>query len=552
MVTAAERLLSAVLRAVCVILFLAGPAGVAYGQTDYSLRMRALGTDLSGIVDDPISDAFRNPARVGGMSGTQVYAGQLPGRAFSFVFPELRSYWYAPIPEERIELYDYSWNYVRSQSYTPLSFSVLTRLPGSMPFSATVEVAASGRNRMEETVYLSPDGVPIFEDLEEIGYGPSNRNDFYHVLVDLALSGSPPQDNSRSTGLRVTVSYDNYEWADAWSTYEIETDVEDLTELVSDLDSRLQEKKYDETDASLNFGLFRPGSTLRELLTGVGVTRRTGTQHYGRTEIFDQDYDGNGEDPYGFRPVYTYDRSLFESNRDYRALRVSGAAVFDLGAGVRTKHSITWSEGRGDGAAAYRVDDEFYDGIISQVYNEVVDYTYDGDTRQYMLSSTIGLAGEVYNGLTAAVGSRIFYVSSAFEEDADGSAGIRFVRFDTSLSVETPFQQRVRYGGEGLQLHVPASLEWEIHSYLTFRLGLLFTASRLDYDASGRQSADLLGVQLPFDDLSRNEENHVIYSTSVSSVVGFALNLKEKILVDFLDTNAGEVGFSYVSVRYKF
>jgi hypothetical protein len=560
MVTELKKFLSAAIKAVfspavaCATLVFAFSTGVAHGQTGYSLRMHALGAALSGIVDDAISDAYRNPARVGGVSGTRsgLYAGLLPGRALYLPFPELTSYWYDPVPREGVEIHYWSSHYLESRSYTPWAFTFFESLGGSMPLSATVEVAVSGDELTEETTSLYPDGFPVFDDIEQDARGNSRHSDFYHLLLDVAFAGSRPRADSRSTGVRLTMRYDAYKRADGRSYHEIETGVGNLTELVSDLDAWVVEEKYDEFDASLNFGLFRPGSTLRELVVGAGLVRQTGIGHNGRVEIYDEDFDGNGEDPYGFRPVYTYQRSLFESDRDYRALRLTGAMVLELGSGVRTTHSASWSEGYGDGRGFYRVDDEIYDGIVNELYNEALGHTYDGDTRQYLFTSAIGIAEEVYDGITVAAGARAYYRHSEFEEDADGPAEVRYVRPDTTFLMKSLFGQRIWHSGEWISLSVPASVEWEINSYLDLRIGLLFGASRREYEGGNRQSAEMLGEQIPFDDLSKRDEHYIAYSTGVSAVVGFALNLKERLILDFLDTSAGDFGFSYVSIRYDF
>jgi hypothetical protein len=516
--------------------------------------MRALGTVLSGIVDDSISDAYRNPARIGDVSGvnTKLYAGLQPDRALSLAFPEFQSDFYDPVPTEGFYLYSYTSDFLIARNYRPLSFSLFTRLRDKLPLSATVEIAVSGDDDLDDNSYVRPDHFPIIEDIEGRELDRTHGQDLYHAQVDLALSGSTPRENSRSTGVRMTARYDTYEWYDTFSRNWIEAQIENPTELESDLYATVQRKKFEEFDASVNFGLFRPGSVVREVIAGAGITKQTGSQNSGRVDIFDQDYDGNGEDPYGFRPVYTYERGLFESNRDYRIFRVFGAAIFAWRPWLRTKHGFSWSEGNGDGSALYRVDDEIYDGFVNEFYNESVDNIYDGDTRRYTATSTIGFVNEVFEGITFAAGTDVSYINSEFEENADGDADVGYVRPETTLTVESPFRQRIWYTSDQLYLHVPASVEWEVNSYLNLRVGLFFNASRREIEVSERQSADLLGVQLPFDHLSLHDGHYVVYATGVSSVLGFTVNLRERLVLDFLDTSTSDLGFSNLTVTYTF
>jgi hypothetical protein len=232
-------------------------------------------------------------------------------------------------------------------------------------------------------------------------------------------------------------------------------------------------------------------------------------------------------------------------------LHVSSSAVIEWGNKVRTKHSLSWSECGGDGGALFYLDDEVYNGIDINLFNELLDYTYDGKIRRYSIGSTIGYADEVYEGITLAVGARGFYENYEFDEDASGAAQIAVAGMDT-ISMETPYSQGIVYGAERLRFDLPASLEWRIKSFFVARLGLFFSAYRFDYEYSRYQSAEIVGYSLPFDDISRRERRNIQYSTGVSSRLGFEFNLKDKLIVDLLNTDTRYLGFSYVSLRYRF
>ena len=68
-------------RHLTVLLLLTLLAGPAAGQNDYSLRIRALGVDLAGLVTDVYTDAYLNPARLAVFESTEIYAALHPGRA---------------------------------------------------------------------------------------------------------------------------------------------------------------------------------------------------------------------------------------------------------------------------------------------------------------------------------------------------------------------------------------------------------------------------------------------------------------------------------------
>jgi hypothetical protein len=530
---------------------------MAHGQTDYSMRMQALGIPLSGIIDDPISDAYRNPARVGGLEGTQVYIGIFPSRRLILPFPKhsLDQWWSRPqvLPQENINLDTYQGTIAEGRWYYPLSFSCFAPVLGDLPLSATLEVYVSGEDDLGayDEATLRSAGLPEFEYVEYRTRVDPNHSNFTHALLDLALAGATPAPDSRSSGLRLTARYDAYDYAGANEDRRVRTGPFGLSELVSDYNYSVGEMKYEEMETSLSLGLFRSGSMLREIVFNTGILIQNREQRQGRTEIDDEDFDGNGRDPLGSTPRYRYLDSRFDSNRDYLSVRGSCAALLEWSPRVRSKHSIAWSEGRGDGSALFHVDNVDNEGFVSYVFNELIDYAYDGKIREYSAGSTVGFVDEVYDDVTLAVGAQGSYRYYEFDEDAVGAADVYTASLDTTV-MNPPYEHGIVNSAEWLDLNIPVSLEWQIKRCFTARIGIMFNARRTDLKLSKYQSTEIMDYAQPFDDVFRREHRNIQYRTGVSSVIGFGFKLKDRLNVDLLDTSPGAFRFEYVTVRYRF
>lgn len=101
-------------------------------------------------------------------------------------------------------------------------------------------------------------------------------------------------------------------------------------------------------------------------------------------------------------------------------------------------------------------------------------------------------------------------------------------------------------------LAVPASVEWEIKPYFTCRVGLFFSALRSETKTTGLQSGELLFRTTEFRDLAGDAHHVIDYSTGVGSVLGFEINLRDKLFLDYYDSSTSNFGFEYVSLRYRF
>lgn len=531
-----------------VVVVLLHAAAPAYGQTDYSLRMHVLGPPLTGIVDDVITDAFRNPGRLGGVAGNQFYLGQFPTHGYIIPFPEVGTYLRYPIHNESFDRYSTSL----VARVTPLAFSLFTTLGESTPVLIAFETDAGGSERVDTKTAITPEGFPFYEEVARDVTADPNRNDLTHFLFALSVAGSAPEYGSRSAGAGLKVRYDMYGYMDGNSNRTFTSGGYAPTDIEYRSYGNMLDRGYEEVEAELRAGVFRPGSRVRELVAGAGFTRQTGHYTARRIDIYDEDYDGNGLDNWGLLPTYRYESGDFESNRDYRDVKVFGSLIVEWTEKVRSKHSLSWAEGRGDGGARYLFDDEYYADVTTDVLNETIGYRYDGDRRQYSFSSTIGLVEEVIEAVTISAGVRIRYSGYEFDENGSGAVEAGLTLDDSTYGLETPYDQNQSCRSEVIVMDAPVSLEWKVTSYFTVRLGLLFDASRSEYKTAGRQRVDVVAETLPITELFRYEYRANSYSTDLNSTLGFEFNLRNRLIIDLYDTYAGDIGFSYISARYLF
>ena len=131
----------------------------ASAQTSYSLRIYSLGESFAGLIDDPQSDAFLNPARVGDLRDRQLYMAKLPAGSTTFYYPDnygSMSYAYSSLPPEAPpgEI-DYKW----PETYTPYTLGFVTPVTETVKLSLSLEAAAKGDDDLEGSEVLQVRGV---------------------------------------------------------------------------------------------------------------------------------------------------------------------------------------------------------------------------------------------------------------------------------------------------------------------------------------------------------------------------------------------------------
>ena len=235
--------------------------GDAVAQTDYSPRIRSMGTGLAGIVDDPFTDAFLNPARIGDMPGRGAWFGRLPAHSILFLYPGYRDHYFYGISLFPPEGYPAGFDRDLYDSYSPYTIGLVTPVSRDLKLSLAGEIAVDGTNSLEEEADIGFRYPPSAENFsgEQDTYGFDRG--LYHGVFDAALGSGSPESDGMRWGVRGAVLYDRsrYQSVRTSSTVRAEIGSEDLT-LRYTYDSRQIE--FERMSASLSLQSSPPHAAL--------------------------------------------------------------------------------------------------------------------------------------------------------------------------------------------------------------------------------------------------------------------------------------------------
>lgn len=522
----------------------AAPGG-AGAQTDYSPRIRSMGTGLAGIVADPYTDAFLNPARVGDMPGRGAWFGRLPAHALNFIYPGLlngRYYGLSLFPQEGFPT---SVDYDLYVSFTPYSIGLVTPLSRDLKLSLAGEISVDGYNFLEDEAAVGFTYPPSLTDVSGVQDADGRDRGIYHGVFDAALGSGSPDSEGLRWGARAAVGYDRtrYQSVRTTSTLRAEIGSEDLA-LLYTYNSRNTE--LERLTATFSFGVFKGAGVFAQAVAGAGVGRETLVRDSYVMREDDEDYDGDGNGPgNGISPLYQLNQDGSGSSREYETARVFGRLGLRWGRRVSSWHRFAYSSSRGDGDGGYDHREVIVD-VGSEQLEQEISYMLDGESSGYRFSNAVGFVERLFENVMLACAVEAVIQHDEFEEAGEGGGRIQVAENGSSSRFEGPYTQRATYQRDFWYLSIPVAFEWEINEYAAWRFGADFRASRSDATADITQDTDTMG----FPDLGvlpvTNSDNDLRYVTSTYFSSGVTLSFRDRLKLEILmGPSSGSLDLTY-------
>jgi hypothetical protein len=503
--------------------------GAAYAQTDYSPRIRSLGTGFAGIVDDPFTDAFLNPARVGDMPGRGAWFGRLPGRSIRFLYPTQSPIYFMgtslmpPAGPPR----NNGW------SYEPYSLGLFTPVSSNLKLSLTGELYVRGSNYLDENTNVGlryPPSIDVLSGDMEVRGGDGGT---YHGVFDAALGSGSPESDGLRWGARATVNYDRSRNQSVRTSSRVRADTggEDVSLYYNYSSSNSDTERL---AVVLSFGIFREKGFLAQAVAGVDAGRETlVNDRYEMTED-DEDYDGDGTGPGdGNSPLYRLDQVGVDSHREYDTGRVFGRLGLRWGRRVSSWHQLAVTRSSGDGQVGFE-NRELVVEVGSERFEQEASYMLDGESRGYRFSNAVGFVDQALDNVMFAVAIEAIIWRTEFEEGGDGRGAIQLADNGLTSRFEAPYTQLATYDRDIWQLSIPAAFEWDINEYAAWRFGVDFRASRTDINSGITQDTETLGFPdqgfLPV----VGTEDDLGYSTYTYFTSGVTLSFRDRLKLELL------------------
>lgn len=538
--------------AFCALVALMFAPEVSLAQTAPSARIQGLGPDYAGIVDDPVTDAALNPARVGAFDGGQVYAGRVVRRFEIFSFPGWQAY-YSPTLQP--EAYGYRPRFLDADYpltlVKPIAFTAFTPVGDGMEASFSVDAGVYGTERLEGGSNVSPTSGFSNGGFRSRSDASAAQTDFDEAIVDAALSTSRSPD-APALGFRVTLRRKKYDGSSTNRFTTIDWPRDDPTEQVQDSRLDKSSEKYDEIGVRGSVGWYRPGGLFREASLTGGWLRVRRDFYYAHQDVYDEDLDNNGTRPDGGTPEYDFNLSEASSAREYDGGEVSARVVFRYGSRFRSVHSASASRLEGDGDATTIGDDLRRDlGVDEQTRQEIA-YSYDGTITSFEATSAVGYVEEVTERLTVAAVVHGRYTRGEFEEDGTGNGELTLRDQGASSTYSSPYLQSITLLEQVYAVRASAAAEWALPPYLAFRMGVVHEAQRVKVESEGW--IDVSGLEDQITDVvpGSTVDNTLSYYTDTYFRAGLSAKMAERLFIDMYTTALSFSAFSYGTVRFLF
>jgi hypothetical protein len=526
-------------------------AGPVHAQLGVSARLEGMSPDLAGVVDDPLTDAAFNPARLGAFEQTQVYAGRLQRTNWILQFPG----WGAYYPYTSILLAEAVPQSVVREDYPltsaqPATMTWFAPVGADMTASFTADVASYGNDDARAATSFQPTTYPVDDGFTSETGARGSQTEFNDFRIDAALSSARGPD-ARAWGVRVTLEYKSFDDVDNDTNARVSWPQSDPSQLVLLQSLRKSSDKTHQMNADATVGVYRPGRALREVsMTGGAVTASRKHLLF-RQEVSDEDEDGDGVDPDGGVPFYEYLVGDHASEREYTGGAVSGRAVLAHGDRVRSVHTVSYSALGGDGSAElFTAGLERSSGTNNGVTQELT-YSYDGTVARFGAESAVGIVEGITDGLRVAAVVRGRYARDEFDDDASGDGTITISEPTGSGTFASGYRHDMSLVRQTQQLRVSLAGEWEVSRYLTIRTGVVYDAVRLESDATASREVTnpdvLSNVGYVVD-----SNNTIDYSTNTSFRTGLGVRLAERLFVDMYAGSLSYTAFSYGTVLFLF
>lgn len=520
----------------------------AHAQIGLSGRIQGLGADFDGIVDDAITDAARNPARLGGINGRQFYLTRPTGWVSYLRLPRWRSSggFGTIVPTEG---YYNSLSFDEGLSVDRVRATYFTPIAGDMQSSFSVDMGAygsddgSGFASLSETTRFVIDGITAEEGAS------ARRRDSRYAVFDAAVATTRDPDAS-ALGVRFSVEYLSDEESEFRENSALYWPKTDASEQVLEYGLYKENESHEQFGASATVGWFRPSGVVREVSLRAGGTRLSRDVAELDQDIFDEDVDGNGLDPSGVFPIYVFELDEIESERDLSGGSVVGRLLLDYGDRWRSVHRFGGTILSGDGAAAYASDDTDRDAGASTRLVQGARYTYDTSVTRVAATSVVGYVDELVEDVRFALALRADYSRDEFDEDASGTGQLEFEDGAQTVRFDSPYDQHISFTDEELRAAVTVAAEWTLPKYLTFRMRLRYGAERREYSMETDRRVDTSGTDLEAFNTGRRRSTGVDWDTDFGHGAGVSVRLEDRLFVDLYSSSLNFTGFSYGSLRW--
>lgn len=541
-----------------VVFIVAIPEGAPFAQTSNSLRIRSIGDSFAGIIEDPHTDAYLNPACVGDLRDRQIYVARLPNTSLKFDYPDnagVSSYWSAVLPPEMVPGDGrYEW----PQSFTAYTLGFVTPLTGSTKLSLSLDAAADGYDDLSSSdqfqVYTSSHGGSDFRATSST-YG--REQNLYHFVADAAVGTGDPASEGTRAGVRVRVGYDQMQFGRVRVDDRVEARYPDINELINYYDYDRDRGDYERTSAQLSFGLYRnSGVFAQAVLGGVGQRETLTSESFMRT-IDDDDYDDNGLGIYGdMTPYYsTYDRT-YDAVRSYDCVILFGRMGLRWGDRIRSFHRLSWGHSNGDGNGFTKQDQYISEFEIFEQLT-TLSYELDGNTKRFTTDHSIGYVNPIGDDLQIAFGVQARVEYQDFEEQGSGAGLLSISDGSSSESYDSPYSQIAARTREYWVLALPVGVDWNFYRGVAWRMGAQARTTRVEDCGEIRRKIDFIEIAAPGENPSfRNIAQEITYETSLYISMGFGFAYRNKLTIDILTAtttssfNAATV--ATVQVKYYF
>ncbi|MFH1754535.1 MAG: hypothetical protein ABIA59_02420 [Candidatus Latescibacterota bacterium] len=521
--------------------------GTAEAQTDYSLRVLSLSPHLAAIVDDPLTDIYLNPARLGLFDRALASGVWLPRKTIRIPFPMVSNYRdmkFGPIEDD-----------MRSFDYAPLAFSYIRPHSEGIMFAAGMQITAAGDNYGYASPSYDLDEWGTQQTLGQRVNGYERGDETTHLLLDLAAASR----SEKSVGLRLTASHTSYRYnrVNSWSTITI--DLNNMADMSIYEDFAYEFIKYEETDVGFSIGTCRPEERLTDVSVGASLCRRLHSINTLDRTIADEDADRNGQRIGGGSPDLNVYQDRHDSNRDYLGLRLFARAHWDVWKDIRAVHEMSLQRTGGDGRTEFISDDLYYSAVFD-IDKRAGGYQYDGSTSDLAISTAVGYNLEIHERFIATFGLKGIFSRWSFDEDGEGDASVLLDQSNgtsDSLYTSSAYTQKHDNDQTRFTLVMPVGCEWQAHDFVTLRVGMEVIAYHIDEDNSLQRSVAAIDLPPKFKSRSYELGYDGRYATRAQFNNGIEITIRDKLIIDLLafashSSYIGLDNYGYASVRYLF
>jgi hypothetical protein len=508
--------------------------------------MLSLSTHLAGITDDPLTDVYLNPARLSRFNRTQVYGTMLPRKVVRIPFPYSRNsnLQFGPLEDDRENFY-----------YSPLVFSLITSIDDGILFSAGLQGRVTGSDFSQTAPSYNLAEWGNHRTLDRRLYANEQVDNDTHLLLDVAAAGG----GEESTGLRLTVSYNNYRDSYLNSRSETTIDLSNLTDTAIDEYFSFDFQKYEKVDVALSMGIYKTDARLSDIAFGGAICKRQYSVSVGDIVIEDTDADRNGERIGGGSPYLKILQNRYNSHRDYLGLRLFGRAHWDVENNIHAVHEVSLHRSWGDGRAEF-VSEQSHYSAAHDIDDRRGAFAYDGTLSDAVITTAAGYNKEIHNGFYVMIGVKGIYSKTWFEEDGEGNASVFLDQSNgayDSLYYSSPYSQEHDLDEAAYSFVIPVACEWEVHEFVKLRFGMEITAYNSNGEAKFMKSVAAIDLPPSFEEKGSAINKFVEYDTQARFNSGIEINIHDKFILDLLgfgshSSSVRLADYGYVSARYLF